>query len=475
MPFVEANSQLDPLLFQMKQYKNLTKSTIEVLPSSGQQTYHPNSKCIFTLPYASFISLEDIALHFDFQPTNLPNHTGNVVSRVLPPKDVASLISEVDIKINGQTIQHLTQYNDIVNLLNVFQDAKTAKKVLQGADPRYVKVKGAAGDFKEVTDATFQGVDGVNNVKKSYIINQWYGLLGHRGSEVSSNFLDTNMLGEVTIAFTFAKANVCAQTPTPTAAVVHTSTTPANTVTAAEIAAAVAVNNATYELTNLKMSMVRYNLPMSYSEAVRDNLKGGTKYQIAFNHYQIHSQSANKDRDSIRWNENSRDIKGLLAFFTSSTRDNGNVPLPYDDSVITSQYFKYDNTIHATSQFQIGSVKLPQNALNSTDAFLELTRGIPGVRGHNVEFFNQIYTVEDWLEGYFMAYLSLEMTEGILPNGTKLLSGMSSENLPISCSYEYTNDSAFAGAMAWAKNVNVMSLTTRLLVIENGQQVYVEI
>ena len=116
MPFADANSQLEPLLFQMKQYKNLTKSTIEILPSSGQTNYGPNMKAIFTLPYASMISLEDLALHFTFTPTELGATTGagSIPQRVIPPRDVAALISEIDIKINGQTIQHLTNYNDIV-------------------------------------------------------------------------------------------------------------------------------------------------------------------------------------------------------------------------------------------------------------------------------------------------------------------------------------------------------------------------
>ena len=56
---------------------------------------------------------------------------------------------------------------------------------------------------------------------------------------------------------------------------------------------------------------------------------------------------------------------------------------------------------------------MPQNALNSTGAFLELTRGISGVRGNNVEFYNEITSVEKWLDSYFMAYLSLEMSEGM--------------------------------------------------------------
>ena len=483
MPFSDGSSQLDPLLFQMKQYKNLTKSTIEILPSSGQTSYGPNNKCIFTLPYASLISLEDIALHFEFEGDSAKTAVGNYDTvRVSPPKDVASLISEIDIKINGQTIQHLTQYNDIVNLLNIFEDAKTAKKVLQGMEPKNIKLEGVNGAFVPIADTAFSSAPRVNNQKKEYVINHWYGLLGHRGDEVSSNFIDTNMLGEVTIAFTFAQANVCIGADATGEVAVLASYGATNAgVTSAVVTAAQASKSTTYKLSELKMSMVRYNLPMEYSEALRSNLSGGAKYQIAFNHYENHSQTANSDGGSIRWNENSKDIKGLLAYFTNSKRNDESVPSTWDDKVLSSAYFKYDNTIHDNSQFQIGSVKMPQNALNSTGCFLELTRGIAGARGNNVEFFHTIKTVEDWMETYFMAYLSLEMTEGMTPlanNGKKLLSGLSSESLPISCSYHYKNQvGTFAGTYktGWEKNVNVMSISTRLLVIESGQKVYVEI
>jgi hypothetical protein len=44
-------------------------------------------------------------------------------------------------------------------------------------------------------------------------------------------------------------------------------------------------------------------------------------------------------------------------------------------------YFNYANPIHWDSQFQIASVKLPQNKLNNEELFLDLVRAIPGVRG----------------------------------------------------------------------------------------------
>jgi len=477
MPFVDSSSQLEPLLFQMKQYKNLTKSTIEILPSSGQTLYGAGSKLTFTLPYASLISLEDLALHFDYQGI-APQVGGKDVVRVMPPKDVASLISEVDIRVNGQTIQHLTQYGDIVNLLNIFEEAKTAKKVLQGCDVNKMKKKKTPDDgtFSDANDRVLAPATDDNN-KHKYVINHWYGLLGARGKEVSSNFIDTNMVGEMNISFVFAKGNVCFFGETPDEARMQASTVPANTVVDADITTAMTnPTSGSFSISNAKMSMVRYNLPQSYTEALRSNLSSGAKYQIAFNHYEIHSQTANKSGDVLRWNENSRDIKGLLAFFTNDSRDSTTIASAYDGAVKTSKYFKYDNPIHENSHFQIGSVLMPQNALDSTDCFLELTRAVQGARGNNVEFLSTLETVEDFVSSYFMNYLSLEMSEGMTlqaNDGKKLLSGLSSEQLPISCSYRYKNNSN--SAYVWAKNVNVMSLTTRLLVIENAQNCYVEI
>jgi len=477
MPFVDSSSQLEPLLYQMKQYKNLTKSTIEILPSSGQTLYGAGSKLTFTLPYASLISLEDLALHFDFEGI-APQVNGDDVVRVCAPKDVASLISEVDIRVNGQTIQHLTQYGDIVNLLNIFEDAKTAKKVLQGCDVNKMKKKVTPdnGTFSDANDRVLAPSTEDNN-KHKYVINHWYGLLGARGKEVSSNFIDTNMVGEMNISFVFAKGNVCFYGETPDQVRMRASTVPGNTVTDAEIATALTnPTRGSFVITNAKMSMVRYNLPQSYTEALRSNLSSGAKYQIAFNHYEIHSQEAGKSDGTLRWNENSRDIKGLIAYFTESDRDGTTIASAYDDAVKTSKYFKYDNPIHDKSHFQIGSVLMPQNAIDSTDCFLELTRGVQGARGNNVEFYHTLETVEDFVSSYFMNYLSLEMSEGMTlqaNDGKKLLSGLSSEQLPISCSYKYKNNNA--STYAWAKNVNVMSLTTRLLVIENAQNCYVEI
>jgi len=66
----------------------------------------------------------------------------------LPPKDIDSLIEEIDIKINGQAIQHLTRY-DIVNLLNYFEDPKSAKIMLQNFDATNSSIRGGGARARE--------------------------------------------------------------------------------------------------------------------------------------------------------------------------------------------------------------------------------------------------------------------------------------------------------------------------------------
>ena len=118
-------------------------------------------------------------------------------------------------------------------------------------------------------------------------------------------------------------------------------------------------------------------------------------------HYGIHSQNSNKANGTIRWNENSRDIKGLLAFFTNNDREKTHAGV-FDTAINTSAYFLYNNAIHNNSQFQIGSVKMPQNDLTNYKNFLEIMRAVPG---NNVECNSKIKTVEDFNSTMFMSLL----------------------------------------------------------------------
>ena len=71
---------------------------------------------------------------------------------------------------------------------------------------------------------------------------------------------------------------------------------------------------------------------------------------------------------------------------------------------------------------------------------------------------------------YFCAPLSLEYAEN--NDGVKLLSGLSSENLPISISRNYKNIDGYVG---FNHTANVLVCTNRILEVGTGQQVSVQI
>ena len=381
--------------------------------------------------------------------------------------------------MSDSTVTVLYLEHDLVNLMNFLQDEKSVSKLLQNTDiPNKSMIavdnnKTAVTKFNEgfkfnsdLTGANLQ-TDEYLSDKRTFIINQWFELLGKRGKETSSNFLDTNMLGEVVISFVLAKPNVLfyGLSTTPTEA----------TKIGTDIVSQKTTSNIGYTLQDCKLSMVRYNFPSAYSDSIASQLNSGTKYTIAFNHYETRSTLAIQSAGTIRWNENSRDIKHIIAYFTDSTRHNSIKPSEFNQVSETSNYFNYGNVHHEHSQFQVGSVMMPQNAQNTQDSFLELTRSVPEMRGNKKhEMFNKIKSIDEWANTCFMAYISLEMVEGVKLDESKLLSGLSSEQLPISMVYKYKNKNLATGDV-WAKNVNVMTVSTRLLVVEKGQNCYVEI
>ena len=74
---------------------------------------------------------------------------------------------------------------------------------------------------------------------------------------------------------------------------------------------------------------------------------------------------------------------------------------------------------------------------------------------------------------YFVAPLSLEYSED--KQDIKLLSALSSENLPISVAWNYTHHTDFPNFNFFDFNANVLVCSTRILEIGNGQQVSVSI
>lgn len=256
MPFDDqAMSLPEEFLCKLKSFKNATKQTIEVLPSSGQTNYGPGSKISFTLPYSSVISMADIHFQCDGETSGAPLKAGTTVNTncVLFPRNFASMIDEVEVKINGQIVQSITRYNDLVNILDQQKKAETVGAILQNMRPWEKHYYDPATDtYTGVMDMNFNALEDAVKDKGTFGITSWYGLMGsNEGKEASANFVDTNLLGEVVISFRMAHPNVLQYSK-------RNAATTAGEETAAKTAA-----NPSYTLSNVKLSVQRYNLPDS--------------------------------------------------------------------------------------------------------------------------------------------------------------------------------------------------------------------
>ena len=472
MPFSDqAMSLPEDFLFKIKELKNFTKTTISIDPSSGQTSYGAGSKISFTLPYASLLSMNDLALVVDGETTNLPVHAGDITNGVFFPRNMSSMIEEIEIKVNGQIVQSIPRYNDVYNVHDNLKVKKNTHNILDNSKPN-LKVKynpttnvlQKIEDFKAPDDASLSDATNKDNYlkdKDTYVITNWYGLMGSADEkEVSANFIDTNLLGEVIISFRLAGNNV----------LMYGDNIATGTVSVADRTTAQANANTSFKFENVRLSAIRYNMPDTYYNAISSNLSSGSKYRVAFNHYSIYSSSAGQGKGSVRFNENSRDIKYMMSFYTDSTRNNSAKPknVVKTNGFNQSPYFQYDGRFHNRSQYQIGSTLLPVNQMTTHDTFLDTTR-LLGKKGDlSYEMHDQIEGIDEWSYYYFASPLSLEFSQD--DDSVKLLSGLSSENLPISVSYNYEHR-AIGGGYTFTQDANVLVCTTRMIEIGNNQSV----
>ena len=106
--------------------------------------------------------------------------------------------------------------------------------------------------------------------------------------------------------------------------------------------------------------------------------------------------------------------------------------------------------------------------MTTHDTFLDTTR-LLGKKGDlSYEMHDQIEGIDEWSYYYFASPLSLEFSQD--DDSVKLLSGLSSENLPISVSYNYEHRT-ISGGYIFEQDANVLVCTTRMIEIGNNQSV----
>ncbi len=116
----------------------------KIVPTSGLGSVYNGNKIIVSLPMNSPLDLGTIEMNFygksseKLHTTALLMELKNYVQTRFPPRNIQSLISNLEVKINGRSIQNISQYNFIYNILNDYMcgaDATNKKRIGENADP----------------------------------------------------------------------------------------------------------------------------------------------------------------------------------------------------------------------------------------------------------------------------------------------------------------------------------------------------
>jgi len=218
---VYGGSVPNAMLYRIKQIEGLSKQTLSIVPSSGQGTVYNGNKIVLSLPMNSLLDLGTFEMNFFGKTAHNGAASGNQKNYVQTrffPRNIQSLISNLEVKINGRSIQNITQYNFIYNVLNDYlcgTDATNKKRIGENADPsnKAAWINGVSiprrgypiGLYNANNLSTDDKFDASARDADNYTIRNWLDLLS---GSASTNVIHTDMFGEILIEITLDQAGI---------------------------------------------------------------------------------------------------------------------------------------------------------------------------------------------------------------------------------------------------------------------------
>ena len=233
-----------------------SKSTCRLFPQN-QTVAGPYSVITLSLPPGQLIDPASIAMHCKFTTSGTTADNTQSYSCVLPPQGVESLFSSVAISANGQQISEVRNYNHIWNVLQDYTMGATAidRSVLnlgrfnQGTPQGTASSTGPAGSAIPAIDKEIYVLQsGTNAMTAPYVMQNtdvsmwnWLGFLN------SNELLDVDAIGDLKIHLTLAGPECLVQQN---------------------------VNGATYQLSDIYVSVDTIILPAEYFASQASYLNG---------------------------------------------------------------------------------------------------------------------------------------------------------------------------------------------------------
>ena len=488
------------MLYRIKQIEGLSRQTLQIVPTSGQGSVYNGNKIIVSLPMNSLLDLGTFEMNFYGKTAHNGAISGaqkNYVQTRFFPRNIQSLISNLEVKINGRSIQNISQYNYIYNILNDYMcgtDATNKKRIGENADPsnKAAWVNGVSLPRRGYPIGLWNGnaltsddkFDASARDAGDFSIRNWLGILG---GGASTNIIHTDMYGQIDIEITLDQAGILMLGAAPIAAAsgtLDTTLSSTNYAFLGDIAtsngAVVASEAAQYVLSSIGFNIVRMDMPSYFYEAMANVLASGTIYKLYYPNYQIYTgQSSSNKSGTTRFSISTKSLDYCIGTFQVQNRDTISTVLnsgiagagsgEYGSATFTagalinagaqrcfnqSKYFARNGSGVKSGTWYAGSVKL------ISETPLQMYNGI--LRGFNMKNdllggtspFIRHYS--DFIETTFGHLISFQATG---ENDLYTISGLDSSQQPLSIAWEV------------AGGDTVVDGSTGLVGIKSGQKV----
>ena len=355
--------------WQIKRLKVLQKETVTMTPNKTTDV-KPGQTIIVDLPYNSKVDLSSFSWFFDGSTTHNGSSGANGPAGYAQtrffPRNSASVISKFTVKINGGIKIDIPDYNFLYNLLHDYTQGADALGRRQAggenSDPSN-KLYLTDGDIIERRGYSIAPVanDTLLRDKSRYCVRSWLSLFG---GNASTQVIDTQMLGTVTIEIQLAPASILMLGVANAAADVSVANnTPSkNEVGRAVLAAATGVRGAAlaaeiadYTLTNLEFRVVRYHMGPEFDIAMANVLNSGRKYKLYFPNYTVQSGRpvpANNKATTERFSISTNSLDYVIGTFRLPNYDTIGQPL---NTILSTQNSLEEGLTIATAESQINA------------------------------------------------------------------------------------------------------------------------
>jgi len=323
-----------------KELDNIRKENYSWVPSSGQGTYNAGQKIYVDLPLNSLVDLSTFQMAYLGATTHAGAANGASVNDVKTrffPRNTASIIQNLEVKINNVSIFNVPDYNLVWNKLYDYtqsQDGLNRRKLGENADPSNKTFKYTAADGTVLT-ATRRGYSHGNTAnntaydKENYVIKSWLGPF----ASASTQIIDTTLLGTVSIIITLAPSSILMlglDAPAREGADTNPDILSFAVARRDANGGAVAAQAINYTLEEVVLTIDRYHMPEAFYQAQASLLSSGSVYKLWFPNYAVLTSTpvlARNKQGTHRFSISTRSLDWVLGTFKLPSFDTVSQPL----------------------------------------------------------------------------------------------------------------------------------------------------